>query len=266
METKVTNTIQANGSSTAYQFDGPNDAPLVMLSNSLMSSYAMWEPQMASLTERYRVLRYDTRGHGATETTPGPYSIKLLAEDAAALMDALGIGPVHFVGLSMGGMIAQYLGAEYPDKILSLSLCDTASEMPTAEMWNARIATAEAEGVEGLVESTIGRWFTAPFAERDPESIEFVANMIRQTAAPGYIACASAVRDMSQTDILSRISAPTIIIVGEEDPACTVEQSRVLHEHISGSELVIIPEAAHLSNIEQADKFTTTLRRFLDKK
>lgn len=257
--------VEANGINITYRFDGPEDAPVVMLSNSLMSNHTMWDPQMSVLTESFRVLRYDTRGHGDTDAPAGPYTIQLLAEDAIALLDALNIDKVHFAGLSMGGMIAQYLGANYSGRLHSLMLCDTASEMPTLEMWNERISTAESKGIVGLLDGTLQRWFTAPFLENDKAAVEKVADMIRTTDTGGYIGCASAVRDMSQTAILSNISVPTIIIVGEDDPACTVEQSRVLEENIKGSELVVLKNAAHLSNIEKTDKFNEAMMGFLAK-
>lgn len=256
--------VAANGIDIAYRFDGAEDAPIVMLSNSLMSNHTMWDPQLAVLTESFRVLRYDTRGHGDTDAPQGPYSIKLLAEDAVALLDALGIDKVHFAGLSMGGMIAQYLGANYPERIHSLLLCDTASEMPTLEMWNDRISSARNGGITALLDGTLQRWFTAPFLKNDKAAVEKVAEMIRTTDTGGYIGCASAVRDMSQTSILSKISAPTVIIVGEDDPACTVEQSKVLAENIKGAELVVLKNAAHLSNIEQTEKFNDAMMGFLN--
>jgi 3-oxoadipate enol-lactonase len=255
--------IQANGINMAYRFDGPENGPVVMLSNSLMSNYTMWDPQMAVLTKTFRVLRYDTRGHGQTDAPAGPYTIKLMAEDAVALLDALKIDKVHFAGLSMGGMIGQYLGANHSDRLLSLLLCDTASEMPTLEMWNDRISTAENKGIAALLDGTLKRWFTEPFLNSDKAAVGKVAEMIRTTTAAGYISCASAVRDMIQTDILSRINVPTIIIVGEDDPACTVEQSRVLEKHIAGAQLVILKEASHLSNIEQTEAFNAAMMTFL---
>jgi 3-oxoadipate enol-lactonase len=248
----------------AYRFDGPDQAPVVMMSNSLMSDHTMWDPQLAVLTKRFRVLRYDTRGHGASETTPGPYTIELLARDAAALMDALDLPAVHFVGLSMGGMIAQYLAAFYGGKIKSLALCDTASEMPPPEMWNERFAVARAKGIEGLADSTLKRWFTPHFLAAGGPAIDKVADMIRSTGADGYIACASGVRDMSQTDILARIKAPTVIIVGRQDPACTLAQSQVLDEHIKQADLVVIEDAAHMANIEQTQAFNEALMGFLE--
>lgn len=252
-----------NGVKLAYRFDGPEDAPVLMLSNSLMSTHRMWDPQMTAFMQDFRVLRYDTRGHGASETTQGPYSIELLARDAEALIDDLGVGPVHFLGLSMGGMIAQRLGVNRPDLVRSLSLCDTASEMPTPAMWNDRISTATKDGVEGLLAGTISRWFTPDFIRNSPASVGFVEGMIRDTLAPGYIACASAVRDMSQTDILSKITAPTLVLVGADDPACTPAQAMVLHEHIAGSRHIVIDKAAHLANIEQPVAFNSAVLGFL---
>ncbi len=255
--------VSANGVRMAYRFDGPEGAPVLMLSNSLMSTHRMWDPQMTDFTRNFRVLRYDTRGHGASETTPGPYSIGLLAADAAALIETLGVGAVHFLGLSKGGMIAQKLGASRPDLVRSLCLCDTACEMPTLEMWNERIAIAERDGIEGLLPGTIERWFTPAFRDRSPAAVGFVEGMIRDTAGPGYIACASAVRDMSQRAILKDITQPTLVLVGADDPACTPAQAQVLHDHINGSEYVSIPQAAHLANIEQPVNFNAAVLEFL---
>jgi len=255
--------ITANGLKMAYRFDGPADAPVLMLSNSLMSTHRMWDPQMTALTAKFRVLRYDTRGHGASETTEGPYSIDMLARDAEALIEALDLGPVHFLGLSMGGMIAQRLAVNRPDLVRSLMLCDTASEMPTLAMWNDRIAIAQREGTEGLLAGTIQRWFTADFLAQSPAAVGFVEGMIRDTEGPGYIGCASAVRDMSQTDILKDIRQPTLVLVGADDPACTPAQALVLHENIANSQHVVLADAAHLANIEKPLEFNAAVLGFL---
>lgn len=256
--------VTANGIKMAYRFDGPEDAPVLVLSNSLMSTHRMWDPQMTDFAGKYRVLRYDTRGHGATETTDGAYSIDLLARDAEALIEALDVGPVHFLGLSMGGMIAQRLAVNRPDLVRALVLCDTASEMPTLAMWNDRISTAKREGTEGLLGGTIQRWFTPGFLAGSPAAVGFVEGMIRDTAGPGYIGCASAVRDMSQTDILKDITQPTLVLVGAEDPACTPAQAMVLHEHIAGSKHIVLDDAAHLANIEKPVEFNAAVLAFLD--
>lgn len=255
--------IEVNGAKVAYRFDGPQDAPVLMLSNSLMSTHRMWDPQMTAFTSAFRVLRYDKRGHGASETTKGPYSIENLAKDAAALISQLDVGPVSFLGLSMGGMIGQRLAVDAPDLVSSLVLCDTASEMPTLDMWNDRIAVAKEHGIEGVLSGTIKRWFTPEFLETSPAAVGFVEGMIRDTGAEGYIACASAVRDMSQTHILKDIRARTLVLIGEKDPACTTEQGEVLHSEIQRSQKVIIKNAAHLSNIEQPAAFNCAVMDFL---
>lgn len=261
----MTATVSVNGAEIAYRFDGPAEGRVILMSNSLMSSWDMWDGTVPALADRYRVLRYDTRGHGRSSTTPGPYSIALLADDAAGLLDALGIGSAHFVGLSMGGMIGQQLGARYPGKVLSLSLCDTASEMPPREMWEERLAIARTQGIPGLVDGTLKRWFTEPFIRRAPGDIEKVRRMILGTGVEGYMACAAAVRDMAQTTMLLKIAAPTLVLTGRQDPACTVDQATVLHRVIRGSELVILEDAAHLANIEQPAAFNAALRRFIDR-
>lgn len=260
----MTNKIRVGDIDVAYQLEGPTGAPVVMMSNSLMSDYSMWDSTVPALLNRYQLLRYDTRGHGQTTVTPGPYSIAQLADDAAGLMDALGIGSAHIMGLSMGGMIAQQLGARFPERVESLLLCDTASEMPPRSMWEERLAIARKEGIPGLVESTIKRWFTAPFIERAPQVIAKVRAMILGTPLDGYIHCASAVRDMAQTTMLLKIKAPTLVITGRQDPACTVDQSTVLHRMIDTSRMVVIEQAAHLSNIEQPEAFNREIREFLD--
>jgi len=252
-----------DGARLAYRFDGPAGAPVVVLSNSLMSTMAMWEPQMAALTRNFRVLRHDTRGHGASDTTPGPYTIASLTEDVIAMLDALGLKQVHFAGLSMGGMIGQQLGAQNGNRLLSLSLCDTTSEMPNRTLWEERFEAVRNGGVAALIEGTIQRWFTAGFIARDPATIGRVREMIATTGSEGYLACASAVRDVNQTATLSLITTPTLIIAGESDPACTVAQAELIHREIRGSQLQVIADAAHLSNLEQPARFNELLTAFL---
>lgn len=260
----MTQTVRVNDIDVAYQWDGLATGPVLVLSNSLMSNYTMWDDTVGALTDRYRVLRYDTRGHGRSGVTPGPYSIASLAEDLIALLDALNVKRAHVVGLSMGGMIAQYVGANHPERVLSLGLCNTASEMPPRSTWAARIESAQQGGIGALADGTIQRWFREGFTQRSPEKINTVRQMILATPLEGYIACASAVRDMAQTTMLLKIKAPTLVMTGRQDPACTVEQGTVLHRMIDGSKFEIIEDAAHLSNIEQPEVFNRNLRQFLD--
>ena len=254
---------QINGARIAYRLEGEPGRPVLMLSNSLMSNHTMWAPQMKALLPHFRVLRYDTRGHGESSTTPGPYSIEGLADDAAALVQQLQLGSVHFAGLSMGGMIGQQFALRHRPLLRSLLLCDTASEMPTRQMWDERIAVARTQGIQGLVEGTIQRWFVNTFIAREPAAIETVRRMILTTKPDGYIACASAVRDMSQTHLLKNIRVHTHIVVGREDPACTLQASLVLQREIEGSTLHIIDDAAHLSNIEKPVEFSAQMLDFL---
>ena len=204
-----TQSVHVNGVDLAYRFDGPQDGRVLLVANSLMANGSMWDGNVSAFSDRYRVLRYDKRGHGRSSVVPGPYSISQLADDAACLLDALKIDKVHFMGLSIGGMIGQQLGARYPERIYSLSLCNTASEMPPRSLWEDRFQTARTQGLADLVDGTIGRWFTAPFIKRAPQEIEKVRQMILGTKVDGYIGCGSAVRDMAQSTMLLKIKAPT---------------------------------------------------------
>jgi 3-oxoadipate enol-lactonase len=259
--------ITVNGISVHYTLEGPASAPIITMSNSLASNLLMWDPQMSVLTSRYRVLRYDTRGHGSTDAPAGPYSLGELTEDVRALLQALGITRTHFIGLSMGGMIGQIMALKYPQMLQSLVLCDTMSRVPTEAkpLWDDRIHVAEAQGMEPLVEPTLARWFTDPFRQKGSPVLDQVRTMIRTTPARGYAGCCHAIAALNLTDQLKAITLPTLIIVGEDDPGTPVAASRVIHEQIQGSELVILKSAAHLSNLEQPEAFNQALMAFLPK-
>lgn len=253
-----------NGAKFAYRVDGPENGPVVILSNSLMASMEMWNGNMEALTDRFRVIRYDMRGHGHSEVTPGPYSIDQLAKDLLALLDHLSVSKAHLVGLSLGGMVSQNVGANYPDRVLSLSLCDTATATFPSSTWQERIDIAREKGVEALAEGTLSRWMVDAFRQSHSEEVERVRRIVLGTPAEGYMGCAAAIRDMNQTLLVLKIKAPTLVIVGAQDASTTVEHATVLHRLILGSQLVVIDQAAHLSNIDQREKFNQTLRAFLD--
>lgn len=259
--------ITANGIAINYTLEGPAAAPVLTLSHSLATDLTMWDPQLAALTPRFRVLRYETRGHGATDAPAGAYSLEQLAEDARGLLDALGIQQTHWIGLSMGGMIGQTLALKAPGRFLSLVLADTSSRVPpeAKPMWEERIRTAESKGMEPLVEPTLGRWFTPAFRQRRPDVVERVAAMIRKTNPRGYAGCCHAIAALNLTDRLGAVKLPTLVIVGEEDQGTPVAAARAIHGQIKGSELTIIPAAAHLSNIEQPEAFTAAVTGFLSK-
>ena len=259
--------VSVNGITVHYTLDGAANAPVVTLGHSLATDLSMWEPQMKALTARYRVLRYDTRGHGGTEAPAGAYSLGQLADDAREMLKALGVARTHWVGLSMGGMIGQTLALASPELFLSLALCDTSSRIP-AEMksaWADRIKTAETQGMEPLVEPTIGRWFTAPFRERRKDVVDTVRAMIRNTKPQGYAGCCHAISHLDLTDKLGAIKIPTVVIVGEEDQGTPVAASQAIQSKIAGSQLQILKSAAHLSNMEQPEAFDASLTSFLSR-
>jgi 3-oxoadipate enol-lactonase len=257
--------ITANGITMHYEMDGPESAPVVTLSHSLATDLSMWDPQVAVLKSGYRVLRYDTRGHGGTDAPEGPYTLVQLAEDVRALLHALRIPKTHFMGISMGGMIGQVLALKNPGMLQSLILCDTSSRIPEEALpiWEGRIGLAQKQGMDALVESTTERWFTASFRRKPLPALDKIRGMIRTTPVKGYVGCSRAIMRLNLTERLREITLPSFIIVGEDDPGTPVAASQVIHEQIKGSELVILKSAAHLSNIEQQDAFNTAVMAFL---
>jgi 3-oxoadipate enol-lactonase len=256
-------TIVVDAMSVRYCLDGPPCAPVVMFGNGLATSLEMWEAQAAFFAKRFRVLRYDVRGHGGTEATQPPYSLEQLADDAVALLDHLGVEMVTYVGLSLGGMIGQAMAVRHADRIGALVLCDTTMHSPRA-MWRDRIAAVQMDGVAPQVEPSIARWFTPAFTAAQAALVDRMRRMIGSTSPLGYLGCAMAMRDMELEDVTVRIGQPTLVIVGRDDPSTPVSAAQALHAAIAGSELEIIDQAAHLPNIEQAERFNALLARFLD--
>ena len=257
--------ISANGIDINYTIEG--EGPWLTLSHSLACNLHMWDEEAQRLSRRYKVLRYDTRGHGESGAPAGAYTLELLADDLHGLLQALGVKSTHFVGLSMGGMIGQTYALKYPRMFNSLALCDTTSRYPAeaAGLWAERIKTVETQGMEPLVESTLARWFTEPFRKAHPEVVRKVAAMIRTTPAPGYIGCSHAIPKIDLTARLKEIRCPSLVIVGKDDAGTPVAMAGEIHQALPGSKLVIIPSAAHLSNLEQPDAFNRALADFLEK-
>ena len=254
-----------NGIAVNYVLEGPANAPVVTMSHSLATDLSMWDPTVPALTGRFRVLRYETRGHGQTDAPKGAYTLDQLADDALALLKSLGIAKTHWVGLSMGGMIGQTLALKAPEVFASLSLCDTSSRIPAEAktQWADRIKTAETQGMEPLVEPTLARWFTEPFRKSRKEVIDRVATMIRTTPPAGYAGCCHAISALDLTDKIGAIKIPTIAIVGEDDPGTPVAAHKVIAEKIAGTRLEVLKSAAHLSNMEQPEAFNKALTGFL---
>ena len=257
-------TAQVNGTEIFYSLEGPQSRPVVTLSHSLMANHRMWDAQMPALRD-YCVLRYDTRGHGASAAPKGPYTLDMLAEDAIQLLEALEIRKTVFCGLSMGGMTGQTLALKRPDLLRGLILCDTSSQVDAEgrKLWQSRIEAARTEGVESLVEGTIDRWFSPEFCADHGNEVDAVRAMIRATPLAGYLGCSAAIADLDLTDRLHEIHAPTLAIVGENDPGTPVAAHRLIADRIPSADLLVLPRARHLSNIEDSLGFNTALRAFL---
>ncbi|WP_420403473.1 3-oxoadipate enol-lactonase [Nisaea sp.] len=256
--------IDANGIRLHYRIDGPEDGRPLLLSNSLASNLHMWDPQIADLTAAgLRVIRYDSRGHGGSDAPEGPYSIEMLAEDAVALLDGLGVVRADFCGLSKGGMVGQMLGVRHANRVSKLILADTGAYMPTKEMWDGRIKTVEKGGMEAVADATLERWFTPASHQSRPGDLEKVREMILGTPPQGFIGCCRAIQAMDQRGSIGAITTPTLVLVGAEDPATTPDHAKEIHGLIKGSSYVEIPAAAHFANFEQPELFTKAMLEFL---
>ncbi len=255
-------TLEANGIQIHYQIDGAGTAPVLMLSNSLGTNLHMWDKQVPALAKRFRVVRYDTRGHGKTSAPSFPYTVGMLGQDAIALMDALKLPKVRFCGLSMGGMIGMWLARNVPSRIEQLVLCNTAAKFGMPEVWNQRVATVRASGMKVITDAVIERWFTKEFRQTSPKDIEPIVEMLHTTKAEGYAGNCAAIRDVDQRWPISDITTPTLVIGGKLDPATPYEAAELIAKRIPGAKLVGL-DAAHLSNIEQPDAFTKALDGFL---
>lgn len=254
--------VNASNSRIYYEMQGPESAPVLVLSNSLGTNLSLWDSQRSEFAREFRVLRYDMRGHGQSEVSPGPYRIQQLAEDALALFDALNLPSVHFCGLSIGGAIGMALAIHAPQRLQKIVLCNTAAKIGTSESWNARIAAVRKGGLAAIVDPVLERWFTADFRQRDPEAIAKTRTMLLNTPPAGYIGCCEALRDMDLRDVIAQIRVPTLVIAGACDSATTPAEAQFLINAIPGAAYVELP-AAHLSNVEAANEFNRNVLRFL---
>lgn len=257
--------IEANHIRIHCELSGKKQAPVVALSHSLACSMVMWQPQLDLLESYFQVLRYDTRGHGGSDAPPGPYTLDQLVDDAVGILDQLGFDRVHWVGLSMGGMIGQGLALSHPDRIERLVLADTAAIIAdeAQPIWQERIDDVRKEGMQVVAQSTLERWFTADYLKKNPPEIEEIRRQILATPVAGYIGCSEAIRRLDYLSRLSAIQNPTLIMVGADDPGTPVSASEAMHAQIKNSKLVVIPDAAHLSNIEQSQLFNDNLMAFV---
>jgi 3-oxoadipate enol-lactonase len=254
--------LQRDDHAIHYQLEGPEDKPVLMLSHSLGADLSMWDAQAPEFSKHFRLLRYDTRGHGLSAVSGEPCSMEALGRDVLFLLDHLHQESVHFCGLSLGGMIGMWLGHAHPQRLRKLVLCNTVPWMGPREMWTSRIEAVQGIGMDGFSQTAMERWFTVRFREASPQAVSPVQDRFRTTPLAGYVACCAAIRDMDQRDSVSRIRIPTLVVAGAYDPATPAKDVRELARVISGSRYLELP-AAHISNIECADEFTREVERFL---
>jgi 3-oxoadipate enol-lactonase len=256
---------RTNDIETSYELHGKEGAPWLVLGHSLACSVRMWDPQIAALKSGYRILAYDTRGHGGTDAPTGAYTLELLADDLKALLDQLGAKNPHYCGLSMGGMIGQTFALRYPGVFRTLMLADTTSRYPAEAWptWQERIKIAEEKGMQPLVEPTLARWFTEPFRKSNPAPVAAIGKLIASTPVAGYVGCCHAIPKINLTARLKEIKAPMLVLCGDKDPGTPPAMAEEIHRNAPGSRLVMIPNAAHLSNLENPAAFTKAMQDFL---
>jgi 3-oxoadipate enol-lactonase len=255
--------LHANGIDIRYDIQG--SGPWLTLSHSLGTDLSMWDDQMAALTPRFRVLRFDARGHGGSSAAAVPYDFPMLTADVLGLLDALGVDTTHFIGISMGGMIAQYLALAAPTRIDRLVLASTTSRYPpeAKAIWQQRIAAVTASGVEPLVASTLERWFTPPYRTARPDMMARIGGLIRATPAAGYVGCCHAISNLTTTSALPRLARPTLVIAGADDVGTPPAMGREIADAIPGARFESIAGASHLCSVEQSPTFNRLLLDFL---
>lgn len=257
--------ISCAGTELFYDLTGREDGPVLVLSNSLGTTAEMWDGIVRILAPRFRILRYDTRGHGRSPVKPGPVSVADLAADLAALLDALAIPDAHVAGLSLGGMTVQALAIHHPHRVKSLTLMATGPYLPPPENWNARAKAVREDGLASIADTVLARWFTPSFFETHAHRIAFYRTLFLGNAAEGYALCCEAIRDMDLRPHLAAIKAPTLVIAGAEDPVTPVAMGRELAEAIPGAELAVIGHASHLLAIEQPEETARLLGDFISR-
>lgn len=252
-----------DGCRIAYRFDGPADTPVLVLSNSIGTTVNMWDPQIADLSKHFRVLRYDFRGHGASDVPGGPYSLDRLGRDVIELLDALQIRRAHFLGLSLGGLVGQWLGIHAPDRIDRLILSNTSSYLGPAAQWDDRIgAVLQARDMSDTAETFLRNWFPAHMLEAKSTVVEAFRAMLLATDPRGLAGCWAAVRDTDMRRTVALISAPTLVIAGRHDTVTALSHGELIAATVPGARLVVLP-AVHLSNIEHPDAFMSAVLEFL---
>jgi 3-oxoadipate enol-lactonase len=262
MKTEGLPTIRVGTLDVACQVEGPQGAPALLLIHGVLADHRAWDGVAERLKDRFRIVRYDVRGHGGSSAPPAPYTLEQLADDVPPLLDALGLDQVHLAGTSMGGMIGQQVGIRHGDRLLSLTLANNAAQQAAPAVWDQRIEIARRDGIEALVEPTVQRWFTAGFLQQHGDEVERIRDLVRGTSVEGYAGCATAIRNMAQLDQLGAIRVPTLVIVGSEDQATPPAAGQQIADAIPGAQLVALP-AAHQAAVEVPQAFCDAWLAFI---
>jgi 3-oxoadipate enol-lactonase len=245
-----------------HTIEGNTNDPVLVLSNSLGTNRSLWNLQTPAFVEHFRVLRYDARGHGESSTPEGPYSIEEMGSDVLGLLDHLQIAQASFCGISIGGLVGQWLALNAPERLHRLVLCNTSAKIGSAEAWNTRIAVVNQDGLESVIKGTLERWFTPDFTLQHPEVVEHAKIMLQAMKVKGYAASCAAVRDADFRAAIPRIEIPSLVIAGIHDPVIDISEGVSLAQQIPGSSYLAIP-AAHLSNLEAVEQFNAAVLTFL---
>ena len=255
-------TVDSSGCTISYVSDGPPNAPALLLSNSIGTTRDLWTRQLEAFSSVYRVIRYDTRGHGDSDVPEGEYSLDQLGRDVLAILDAEGIASAHVCGLSLGGITAQWLAVHAPHRIAGLVLCNTAARLGSVESWTERIALVQNAGMSAVAERAVSIWFSPAFRDRDRDTVHSYRAMLQSCEPLGYAGCCAALRDADLRDAITTIRCPTLVVGGRSDKATSLEAAEFLRDQVPGATLVAL-DAGHLSNVESAAEFTATVMDFL---
>ena len=255
--------VEIDGLGIAYHVDGPESAQPLVLINSLGTDLRMWDPQMDELSRHFRVIRYDCRGHGASDVPDVPASISRLGADLVALLDHLHVERAHLCGLSLGGLTALWVAAHHPERVDRAVFANTAARLGTTDSWDARMRAVREGGMAAIRDTVVARFLGAGFRAEHADVVRRIGDMVEATPVAGYLAACAALRDADLRDSVSSIRAPSLIVAGELDESAPARQSEELHAAIAGSELVVLAGAAHLTNVEQAEEFTRIVSTFL---
>jgi 3-oxoadipate enol-lactonase len=255
-------TVERPNCRLRYEIEGNGAGPPVLFSNSLGTTCEMWKAQVEALSPTFRIIRYDTRGHGASDVPPGPYTLETLGLDALAILEAVDVDRAHVCGLSLGGLTAMWLAVYRPDRVQSVTLTSTAARIGHATMWDERIVQVRASGVQSLAEAAMGRWFSQSFRASHPDVVAIYHRMLSETPAGGYAACCTAIRDADLRSAINRITAPALIIAGHHDPVTPPADAEDMRSRIPHSRVSLL-DAAHILNVEQARAFNDALSEFI---